>query len=619
MTKLTDTSNLDFDNIKDSIKTYLQAQSEFTDYDFEGSGISTLVDLLAHNTQYNAMLAHLNMNETFIDSAQNRQTLVSLAQSIGYVPKSDTASQIVFDAYVVGTDISPDSITVSRGDTFSGRINSKSYVFTVLDPVSGKKNRDTILETSNGVEYYYQLNGIVGYQGKLINEKYRVDALKQRNYIEIYSDKIDISTLRVRVYDTSTSTSYTEFKQYDFVDITTTTNAYFVRQNTFGNYEIYFGDDYIGKSLQPSNIIEVEFIDTDGPDGNNVKELGLDTDIGGLTNITLTVTQNSSGGFNEESIESIRYNAPVSYAVQNRAVTAADYKSLIISEFPQLNDVAIWGGEDATPPVYGKVFISPALITGQLATESLKKAIKTFTGPKHVASILPEIIDAEYTYLDVESELKFNDNVSSFSLKEIESLVKDTILNYGTDTLNTFSGIYRQSNITTLIDQTDPGITSSIIRTSMYKNITPNPMIAEKYVINFPVQLYQTATTESVCESSQFLLNNRVVQIFDEPASVNDVLRRLYVFDVSTQSKLEEYTNIGTVDPVAGTVTIENVIFDNANTIKIYARPNTYDILPKYNQLLALQSGDIRVTASEDTVAKYSIKGVTSFNPASRH
>ena len=620
MTQSTDVSNLDFDSIQANLKAYLQSQSEFTDYNFEGSGIATLVDLLAYNTHLNAMLAHMNINETFLDTARARANVVAHAQAIGYVPRSARASVATVDVLVVGTDITPSAIAIPKGYTFTGKVNSTNYTYTVLSDVVAQKKTDTLFETGNNYEYYYQFTGVPVHEGELITQRYRVDSLISRQSIEIYSNKIDTTTLQIKVFDTATSNTYQTYVAYDSIDsITGTSPVFFIKENSYGNYEIYFGDDFIGKILSPGNVIEMQWIDTNGAEANGIKKLVADGSIDSISNITTTTVTQTAGGQEKEGIESIRYNAPVSFATQNRAVTANDYKSLLVQNFPEIKDVSVWGGEDATPPVYGKVYISPALFSETRATEALKSKILTFIEFRNVGSTLAEIVDAEYTYLKVDCEYKFNPRASTFTLPQVSTLISETIQKYDADVLNQFTGVYRQSRVTTLIDQTDPGITSSIIRTSMYKSFVPNPNKVDKYEISFPVQLYQTSSTESVTNTDVFLLDGRTVQLLDEPASVGSVLRSLYIFDIATQSKVTTYGDIGYVDPINSKIVIQNLIFDNSNRINIYARPNTFDITPKYNQLLNLLPGDITVTGDADTVALYSVKGLTQYNPSSRH
>lgn len=619
MTKIVDTSKLDFDSIRDNLKQFMSQQSEFTDYDFEGSGISTLIDLLAYNTHMNALVAHMSLNETFLSTAKARASVVSHAQALGYVPRSVTAPQALVSLSVIGSDISPNGLTIPRGYTFKGKINSQSYTYTVLQPISTYKYTEQVFNT-NRTRHMYQFDNVVAYEGELITQRYGVDALVERQAIEIYSTKIDTSTLSVRVYDTSTSTTYTDYTLYSAIEDTTSQSAiFFLRENPFGNYEIYFGDGYIGQKLESDNVIEVQYIDTNGKASNDIKQLTAVDSLSGLTNITTTMVEPLTfGGKDRETIESIRYNSAVSYATQNRAVTAADYKSLILRQFTNIKDVAVWGGEDASPPVYGKVYIAPALYSQQRATESLKADIKTYLRYRNVGSVLAEIVDAEYNYVILECEFKFDPRVSKLGLGEVESAVRQSILSYNESELGRFDGIMRQSNLLTKIDQTDNGITSSIIRTKVYKNVIPNPLITERYVLDFPVPIYRSTSTESVVETSSFYFNNRLVRLYDEIGDTVDI-RKLYVYDVLRAEKDTSYKNVGYVDMDNGLVVIENIQFDNSNTVQVIAQPNTYDITPKYQQLITILTGDIFITGSEDTVEKYSVKGLSDFNASTRH
>ena len=619
MTKITDVSKLDFDSIKSNLKEFMSAQDQFTDVDFEGSGISALLDVLAYNTHMNAMIAHMNLNETFLDTARARSSVVSHSQTLGYIPRSAVASRATVSLRIVGTDTSASSITIERGATFNGKINSKSYSFTVLSPVSASKQTDYIYDRDEEI-YFYEMPAVEVFQGEIRNIKIRADKVIKRQAIEIPSPKIDTSTLQVRIYDTANSSTYTDFTYYDKIeDVTTTTPVYFLRENPFGNYEIYFGDDFIGKNLKTNNLVEVEFLDTSGAEANDIRQLTIDGPITNLSKVTTTMVSTLAyGGKDKEEIESVRSQAPVSYATQNRAVTAADYKSLILQKFTQVKDVSVWGGEDASPPQYGKVFIAPALFSKQPVTSTLNKEIKDWIKYRNVGSVKVDMISAEYTYIELEVEFKFNPRKSKYTVKQAEKIIKEVVAKYDSEELGQFDGILRNSNLLTAIDQADPGITSSIIRTKCYKIFNPDPLRVTEYTIEFPVQIYQSASTESVISTTPFYLNARLVQIKDEPSSEKD-LRNLYVFDVLAQKKDTFFGDIGTANLPAGVVTIKNILPDNAQPIELVIRPETYDITPKRNQLVVILSGDVTVLGSEDTVDKYSVKGLTDYNASSRH
>ena len=319
-----------------------------------------------------------------------------------------------------------------------------------------------------------------------------------------------------------------------------------------------------------------------------------------------------------ETKESVRISAPVNYAAQNRAVTAADYKTLITNNFPTLKDVSVWGGEDANPPVYGKVFIAPALWSQQPAGEILKKEITDFLRYHNIGSITTEVVDAEYTYVTLEVGYKFDLQSSSLSLNEADALVRDTVVSYSDVNLNRFDGILRQSRLTTLIDSADVGIQNSIIRPKMYKKFRPDPYSVTSYELLFPVSIYQSSSSESVATSSWFSLNGQMAMFQDEPTSDTNV-RKLYLVDPTTNERLDYYNDVGYINLSNGIFTINNLRFDSSDYVVITVRPNTYDIAPKYKQLLAINAEDVTVIGEMDTVSAYNIKGLSSYKPFTRH
>ena len=609
MVQVTDTSDLDFDGIKQSLKTYLENQDRFRDYDFEGSGLSTVLDLLAYNTHMNAMLVHLNMNETFLDTAQVRASVVSHAQAIGYVPRSATAASVVTQIEFQGEDISPSSMTIGRGVNFRGTINGKAFMFTPLQDYTTSKN-------SAGK---YIFTDLEVHQGILRSERFRVDALQTRQSYELYSDKIDTSTLRVRVYETATSNVFTEHTYYDDITgVTAISPVYFLKENTFGNYEVFFGDNCIGKKPEAQNVVEISWLDTDAAEANDIRELTLLTPINDLSPTSVSLNTLTFGGEAKENIEQIRRAAPVNYSIQNRAVTASDYKELILAEFSQLKDVSVWGGEDSTPPVYGKVYLAPALYSQQPPGELLKTQITNFIRSRNIGSVTTEILDPEYTYISLEVGFKYNTKDTRMSIAEAETAVLAAVMQYNADELNVFSGLLRHSRLTAAIDNAVAGITGSIVRPSMYKKFRGNPLKSTDYVLEFPVSIYQSSSSETVSSCSNFYLDGELLTIRDEPGDEED-LRNLYIIDPLTNERKFSYGIVGTIRSSTGIVKINNIRFDDTSYIQFQVRPDTFDIVPKYKQLLLIEEGDVSVLGEEDTVSAYNIKGLTGYKPFKRH
>lgn len=610
---ITDLTKLDFNEIRTNLKQYLSSQSEFTDYDFEGSGISVLLDILAYNTQYNALLAHMNMNESFLETAQVRSNVVSHAQLIGYVPQSKLSANADLDIVVQGSDTSPSSISIPRGFAFTGKINNKQYSFVTLTEYNTVKLLDNT----------YKFYNVRVYQGALKSQTYRFDGLDAFAKYEIPSDNVDMTTVKVDVYENANTSVYQTYVPFSNInDVSPTSTVFFYKENPFGKFDIHFGDGFLGNRPASGSKIVVQYLDTDGVEANNITKLSPSLPIGGITNITVSFVSGitkTAGGKDKETIESIRFNAPVSYTTQDRAVTANDYRVLILQNFSEVQDVSVWGGEDATPPVYGKVYIAPALVNQERSTETFRETIKTFLSGKNLGAITPEVVEAEYTNIIVEVDFKYNTDRTTKTVGELEAIVKNTVIDYNTNYLNRFDGILRMSKLLTSIDNSDPGILNSIIKTTMSKQFRPNPLASSDYTIKFPNKLYTSSIGEPTVWSSEFTFNGVPAKIADEPLTGSEPLRRLYIYNTLNSEKLAGYTDIGYADPATGYVYIVDVQFDLSNKITIYAKPNSFDIAPKYDQLITISSADIIVNSELDSVSKLGATGLSSYNTFSRH
>ncbi len=608
----TDLTKLDFDQIKDSIKEFLKSQDEFTDYDFEGSGLNVLMDVLAYNTHYNALLAHMTLNESDLATAQVRSNVVARAQSLGYVPKSKKASTVNLDITVTGAADTPARITLKRGYKVSGKINNKTYYFVVLSDATAVKLSDNT----------YRFTNIPVYQGALKTETFRTDGLSPFQKFEISSESVDTETLSVSVFETENQLNGTAYTFFNKINETRPdSQVYFYSENNFGRYEIYFGDNYLGKRPESGSKVLAEYLVTDGKEANGITNFSPSGSINNLSGISIlraTGSERSIGGSDKETLESIRFNAPISYATQDRAVTADDYRALLVREFTDIQDISVWGGEDNDPPIFGKVFVALALKNQERVTETFIDSVRLFLKDKNVGAITPDIVEAEYTNIELEVDFKYDSNKSKLTAGQIETKVSDTVDKYNEDNLLSFNGVFRMSNLLKLIDESDPGIINSVIRTRMYKRFRPFPLKAEDYMISFPNSLYISTTNEATINSSVFLLDGVECRLSDEPIN-GSTDRRIFVINNGTSEKISKYANVGTIDPVKGTVNLKNIKFDLSNFITIYAKPDSFDISPKYKQLLTIPTGTIKITSELDTVSLLGSTGLSSYQTFTRH
>ena len=457
--KRIDVTELDFDNIKDNLKTFLKQQDQFTDYDFEGSGMSTLLYVLAYNTHYNAVYANVLANEMFLDSADIRNSIVSHAKHVGYTPRSATSP--IAKLNVVVSDLSGSTATAARGTSFTTTVDGVSYTYVVKD--------DTTISPVSGV---YTFSELPVYEGTLVNNKYTVDTTNADQRFLIKNALADTTTLKVTVQNSSTDTTTTTYtKSTDLADVTSTSTVYFLEGVEDEQYEVVFGDGVLGKALSTGNIVTLSYVVTNGADSNGASSFTLSGTIAGSSSATITTASNSSGGSDPETPDSIRFNAPRQYASQNRAVTAKDYESRVKTIFPNAQSVQVWGGEDNSTPVYGRVYISIKPKTGTSVTEADKTDIITQLKDFNVVSITPVIEDVETTFLQLTVNVKYDQKATVKSADSIKSLVQSAITTFNTNNIQQFDQMFRHSKFIETINKVDTAILSNITTVKLHLSL----------------------------------------------------------------------------------------------------------------------------------------------------
>src|SRR6056300_1179011 len=454
-------SDLDFDTIKSNIRAFLQDQPEFSDYNFEGSGFAVLIDTLAYNTHYLGFNANMLANEIYLDSADIRKNIVSLAKMLGYTPSSPKSPIANVDIEV--NNATGASITMNKGTVFTTTVDGISYEFVT--------NQDNTISPSDGV---YRFSNVNLYEGTLVTYRYTVDSTDVDQKFIIPSVNADTSTLKVTVQtsaaDTSTST-YTIAS--GLKSLTSTSKAYFLQETDTGKFEVYFGDGVLGQNLSDGNIVILEYIVTNKSEANGASTFALSGSIDSFTNVSITTNSSSQGGAEAETKESIRFNAPLQYTAQNRAVTTTDYETIVKSIYPNALSVSAWGGEDDETPVYGVVKIAIKAASGSTLTNATKNNIVTSLQPYNVASVRPEIVDPETTSLLLTVNAKYDKKSTTKTADTLKSEIISAITNYNTNTLQKFDAVFRYSKLTGLIDDVDTSILSNITTVDMRKSFTP--------------------------------------------------------------------------------------------------------------------------------------------------
>lgn len=605
-------TELDFQKIKDSIKDHFKSQSKYNDWNFEGSGLSTLLDVLAYNTHYNALVAHFSLNESFLDSAQIRGNVISHAKLLGYIPRSVRSSSAKINIVVTGNSGSPSILTLERGTRFRTTIGNATYNFIVLDSVDASKN----VAAGNT----YTFSNVVVRQGVLKRMLYLVDNTIQNQKFVIPEDTVDTDTLRVRTKANQDSDEYEVYTRFTtLAGIDSNSLVFFPQENASGKYEIYFGDGILGKKPTTNNIVEAEYLYSDGELANSARLFTPVDTIGGFATsaISVTTVSISAGGAVRESIESVRYNAPLSYLSQNRAVTADDYKAIIQKEFGGIDSISVWGGENNTEPDFGKVYIAVKPAAAAALTAGEKEAVISTLKSKNIVSITPIILDPEYTYIKLDTFFKYNPNLTDRTKAELESLIRGKIVTYAETYLQRFDGVFRYSKLLAEIDSADPAILNSVARVMMYKDVTPKVGQTNYWDVTYSSPIYATSSNESVISSSIFKIGG-VDHILGDVPKTNSTDRTVYLYRVIGGVKTR-LNAVGTVYASAGRVVANGVQPDTTTAVTIYALPNSFDLAPKRNQLLDISSVQSTVTGEIDTIALAGSSGAITYTTTPRH
>lgn len=594
-------TELDFDTIKNNLKTFLAQTPEFTDYNFEASALSSLLDVLAYNTHYNALTANFALNESFLSTAQLRSSLVSLGGALGYTVGSRTASCGVVRMYVVNPLV-PSSMTLPAGFRFSSTVNNKSYTF---------RTRDNLVATNDGSNaYYFSLGAnqnVAIYEGTPQKKTFIAGPSGENESYVVSTENLDLDTVQVRVYqDTSTSLYESYININDAQKIDKNSQIFVMKETPNGFYELTFGNgSRLGKFPASGNKIEVLYESVAGPAANGARTFTpLDNvfDEQGQ-NLTLNVTTivGSMAGKEKEGIESIRKNAPYLYAAQNRMVTAQDYSALVLRKFSNvLSEAKAWGGEDNVPPQYGSVFLSLLFsTTSDEVKDSTKTQIVDLARNLSVASFDIQFTDPLTTFLELSTTIQWNPTLTSSSQTQISNLVSETIENYFEDQLGGFDKSFRRSNLLTRIDDADGSILSSKTSVKMQFRFVPTAGVVN-YELNYPVGIAVPDDKTYIIRSSNFLLNGQICYLQNKLNSNN-----IEVVEISSGTVVVD--NIGNYDETTGVLSFssfEGTLLAGTPEIKITAIPaNQATINATRNNLLGFDTtASVVTTVLTDTV-----------------
>jgi len=615
-------SELDFDQIKDNLKNFMKSQSQFKDYDFDGSGLSVLLDILAYNTHYNAMLAHFALNEAFLDSAQIRGNVVSRAGLLGYVPRSVLAPRatIKLEVDVTNNDSInlPTTLVLERGTKFTSIVDGVSYTFSAIESQTSIR---ADVEISGVQTKKFIFDAIPIAEGTVRSLSYRVDNDIENQKFQISDADADTSSLRVRVQNNQQSESFDSYQLFTTLqDVVSDTQVYHLQENSSGFYQIFFGDGIIGKKPVNDNIISLDYLVTQGIAANGANVFDLVTAFPTLNepDITVTTIINANGGSTAETTESIRFNAPITFQAQDRAVTSQDYAAIIQKNFANIESISTWGGEDNIVPDFGKAYISIKPLIGDALTTNEKEEVKSIIKSKNIVSITPEIIDPEFTNLELDVIFKYNPSVTSRSISALESLVKDVVLDYNFNQLNRFDGVFRHSELLTLVDSADPAITSSTIRPFLFKTIVPSvSRVKNDFTLSFAGSFFIQPGKPFNLSSTPFKFNG-VDHFFGDTEITDSDNRTVVIYKIVNNENIIVNGNVGLINSDTGVITLNNFAPDDTTPIRITISPNSLDLAPKRNQIINIDSSKINTKGSVDNIAYSGSAGTINYATTTR-
>jgi len=582
-------TSLDFETLKGQLKTYLKAQNQFVDYDFEGSNMSVLLDILTYNSYTNAFYLNMIGNEMFLDTAQLRDSVVSHAKDLNYIPRSYRSASARVDITITPTaGEACTAVVIPKGASFTTRLGSNNFTFTTDQNIS-------VISSNN----YFKASNVQIFEGSYIFDRYVMNYANTVQKFLISNENIDTNSLTLSVVeDTSTVLSYK--KTENLFDLNYTSKVFFLQAAAGQKYEIVFGDGVSGRKPKDGAVIIAEYRLSSGEFPNGANTFKSDGEINGFSNVVITTVEKASGGSPYESLNSVRFNAPRKFTTQERAVTEEDYETLLKANFPEINTVAAYGGDQADPPQYGKVLIAVDLKNADALPESKRIIFRDFIKKRSPLSIDPIFIEPKRMYVKVVSTVKYNINLTPLSPGDIKTMVLSSIINFNDTYLDDFKKYLRYSQLTTTIDFAHPSIVGNDTDILAIMKITPKLNTVQSFDINFNMPLYTAispllkshpVSEDHVISSSAFVYQNQPCNFEDDGnGNINIIVASA---DVHSFVK-----TIGTVNYDSGFVQINNLKVSEitGNAIKIYARPRSKDIFSQQNIILSIVPEDITLT-----------------------
>ena len=609
-------TNLDFNDLRTQIKDYLRANTDFSDFDFEGSNFSILIDVLAYNSYITAYNTNMQANESFIDSATLRENVVSLARNIGYVPRSKKSAESKISFTVNTGSLNSRTVTIKAGIVALGAVESGNYIFSIPSDI-------TTTVDNSGIAYF---NDISIYEGTYLTKTFTIDYSQPNQKYILDNTDIDTSTIRVSVSLTSTE----KYSLYDnILNIDKNSKVFLIQEVNDEKYQILFGDNLLGKKPENGSTVLVSYIVTNGKTANGASNFTFSGSIVDNNAITitsgislLTTTTSAQNGDDIEALDSIKYLAPRVYASQYRAVTANDYKALIPYLYTNVDSVSAYGGDELDPPQYGKVFISIKPRNGNFLSEIKKNEIRKKLKQYSIAGIRPEIIDLKYLYVELDTTIYYNQSFTA-NASTLRNQVINTLNIYSRSTdVNSFGGRFKYSKVNSLIDNTNRAITSNITKVKMRRDLQPAFNTFATYEVCFGNKFHQKTNDYSI-KSSGFKINEfaETLYITDFPISLSS--GRIILFKLIDNNPVIVKNNAGTVDYIKGEIILDiiNITSTSLETgvIQIEAVPESNDIIALKDIYLQIDISNTVVNTIEDVIESGENTSATQYTSTSSY
>lgn len=584
--------NLDFNALKQSFKAYLTSNSQprFKDYDFEGSNFSVLIDLLAYNTYLNSFYTNMVASEMFLDTAQLRDSVVSHAKELNYLPRSFISAYANVSITITPSS-STSSVLIPAKTSFTSRVGSNTFTFTTKEAIS-------IATSSNGVFY---ANDVLIYEGSYVTDSFVRNTSIDRQRFILSNPNIDTSSLEVTVVENSGADVYSFVQTFSLLDLSADSQVFFIQACENEKYEILFGNNTSGKDPLNGSIIDVTYRVSSGELPNGADNFINNSSIDGHSNVSITLNKEAIGGSVSESVESIKFNAPRSFAAQERAITESDYRSLLLRKFPEIQALSVYGGEKENPPQYGKVFIAVDIKDSDGVPDLFKQSYVDYLSDKVSLGVTPEIVLPEFVYLSVNTAVNFDYNNSTLTQNEVKTLVLNKIESFSNTYLNDFNKTFRYSNFVAEIDKAEKSIINNDTEVVPFFLLSPVLNSNTSFSVSFNTPILITTPTQTIhpINTDKGLYSSRFV--FDDLNCVleDDGIGKVRIMRV-TDTEHIKIRDVGTIDYTTGQIEIAdlNVSSYSGNGIKLYAKPISKDFSSALRKILKINLPDVIVTVN---------------------